>query len=71
MAAAADWHGTAAVEAALYRPASIRSDEELGREHDRIAAAVQEIVGGKWEVETLAFPAGAAVSTYQRLEWLE
>jgi hypothetical protein len=59
------------VPAALYRRLSIHSEAELALEHDRIVKAVQEIVQEHWEVETLAFRAGAVVSTYQRLDWLD
>jgi transposase len=63
--------GSQGIPAALYRPLSIHSEAELAREHDRIVTAVQEVVQEHWEVETLAFRAGAVVSTYQRLDWLD
>jgi len=71
LAAAADWHRGGAGQGALYRRLSVRSDEELAAEHERIATAVQEVVGEHWEVETLSFHAGTTVPTYQRLEWLD
>lgn len=70
LAAVVGAHGES-VQGALYLPLSIQCDEELGAEHERIAKAVYEIVGGRWEVETLSFHAGTIVPTYQRVEWIE
>ena len=63
--------GSEGVPAAFYRPLSIHSDAELAQEHDRIVKSVQDLLQEHWEVETLSFHAGAVVSTYQRLDWLE